>query len=125
MPHKLGGKAVAYKVSTDYNDIRKPIEKNADCLKCMSGHSLFKKEKKEKKKILKDKDLFVLKSKKKSNNININKKRTNGKNTKRNKSGSSKLKKGIVKNIQNKVKAINGDDERKRIKFNRFIGKYK
>ena len=119
------GQGVPYKVSKDYNDVRKPLNKNADCLKCMSGHSLFKKEKKEKKKILKDKDLFVLKSKKKSNNININKKRTNGKNTKRNNSGSSKVKKGIVKNIQNKVKAINGDDERKRIKFNRFIGKYK
>ncbi len=124
MPHKLGGKAVAYKVSNDYNDIRKPIDKNADCLTCMSGHQLNKKEKKEKKKILKDKDLFVLKSNKKSSK-NIKKKRTNGKAIGKNKSKSSKLKKGIVKNVQNKIKAINGDDERKRIKFNRFIGKYK
>lgn len=124
MPHKLGGKAVAYKVTNDYNDIRKPIDKNADCLKCMSGHQLNKKEKKEKKKILKDTDLFVLKSNKKSSNI-IKKKRTNGKSIEKNKSKSSKLKKGIVKNVQNKIKAINGDAERKRIKFNRFIGKYK
>lgn len=124
MPHKLGGKAVAYKVSNDYNDIRKPIDKNADCLKCMSGHQLNKKEKKEKKKILKDKDLFVLKSNKKSNNI-IKKKRTNGKNIGKNPAKSSKPKKGKYKDIQNKIKAINGDAERKRIKFNRFIGKYK
>ncbi len=124
MPHKLGGKAVAYKVSKDYTDIRKPLNKNADCLKCMSGHSLFKKEKKEKKKLLKDKDLFVLKSNKKSNNI-IKKKRTNGKSIAKNSGKSSKLKTGLVKNVQNKIKAINGDDERKRIKFNRFVGKYK
>ncbi len=124
MPHKLGGKAVAYKVSNDYNDIRKPIDKNADCLKCMSGHQLNKKEKKEKKKILKDKDLFVLKSNKKSSNI-IKKKRTNGKNIGKNSAKSSKPKKGKYKDIQNKIKAINGDAERKRIKFNRFIGKYK
>ncbi len=124
MPHKLGGKAVAYKVSKDYTDIRKPLNKNADCLKCMSGHSLFKKEKKEKKKLLKDKDLFVLKSNKKSNNI-IKKKRTNGKSIAKNSGKSSKLKTRLVKNVQNKIKAINGDDERKRIKFNRFVGKYK
>jgi hypothetical protein len=122
MPHI--GNSVPYKVSKDYTDVRKPLNKNADCLKCMSGHSMFKKEKKEKKKILKDKDLFVLKSNKKSNDI-IKKKRTNGRNIGKNKTKSSKPKKGKYKNIQNKIKAINGDDERKRQKFNRFIGKYK
>ena len=47
MPHI--GKSVKYKPSKDYADVRKPLNKNADCLKCMSGHSMFKKEKKRKK----------------------------------------------------------------------------
>lgn len=123
MPHI--GKSVPYKVSKDYTDVRKPLNKNADCLKCMSGHSMFKKEKEKKKKILKDKDLFVMKGNKKSSDINIKKKRTNGKSIGKNKSTSSKPKKGKYKDIQNKIKAINGDAERKREKFNRFIGKYK
>ena len=84
MPHY--GQGVPYKPSKNHDD-RKPINKNADCLQCMSGHSLFKREKKEKKKQLKDKDLFIMKGEKKSNNININKskKRTNGKNITSNK----------------------------------------
>lgn len=124
MPHY--GQGVPYKPSKNHDD-RKPINKNADCLQCMSGHSLFKREKKEKKKQLKDKDLFIMKGEKKSNNININKskKRTNGKTIKSNKGKSSKPKRGKLKNIQDKIKAINGDDERKRRKFNKFIGKYK
>ena len=124
MPHKLGGKAVAYKPSKNHDD-RKPINKNADCLTCMSGHSMFKKEKKEKKKILKDKDLFVISSNKKSDNIIKKKKRTNGKNTKRNKTASAKLKRGKLKNVQDEIKKIDGSAERKRTKFNKFIGKYK
>lgn len=124
MVHKLGGKAVPYKVSKDYNDVRKPLDKSGDCLACLSGESLFKKEEKKKKKVLKDKDLFVLTSKKKSKDI-IKEKRTNGRTVAKDKSKSAKLKKGLIKNVQNKIKKINGDDERKRIKFNRFIGKYK
>tara|TARA_R110002020_G_scaffold301351_3_gene516799 strand:+ start:921 stop:1289 length:369 start_codon:yes stop_codon:yes gene_type:complete len=118
------GQGIRYVPSKNHDD-RKPINKNADCLTCMSGHSLFKKEKKEKKKILKDKDLFVMKGNKKSHNIIKGKKRTNGKNIKNNKGKSSKLKKGVVKHVQNKAKEIDGSLERKRRKFNKFIGKYK
>jgi len=89
----------------------------------MSGHSMFKKEKEKKKKILKDKDLFVMKGEKKSNNI-IKKKRTNGLNIKNNSKKSVKPKTSVVKNISKQVKEVNGSDERKSRKFNRFIGKY-
>jgi len=118
------GQGIPYVPSKNHDD-RKPINKNADCLTCMSGHSLFKKEKKKKKKILKDKDLFVMKGNKKSHNIIKGKKRTNGANTGNNKGKSSKLKKGVVKNVQNKAKEIDGSLERKRRKFNKFISKYK
>ena len=124
MPHF--GQGVKYKPITQHDD-RKPIDKSADCLTCMSGHSMFKKEKEKKKKTLKDKDLFIVKGEKKSNNIikTKNKKKNNGKNIKYNKGKSSKPKRGVVKNVQNKIKEINGDAERKRRKFNKFIGKYK
>lgn len=121
MPHF--SQAVKYRPSKNADD-RIPVNKNADCLKCMSGHSMFKKEKEEKKKILKDKDLFVIKGNKKSNNI-IKKNKNNGRNTKKNSKSSSKLKRGIIKNIQKQTQKINGDDERKRRKFDRFINKYK
>ena len=124
MPHF--GQGVKYKPSKNHDD-RKPIDKSADCLTCMSGHSMFKKEKEKKKKTLKDKDLFIVKGEKKSNNIikNKNKKKNNGTNIKKNKGKSSKLKRGKLKNIQNKIKEVDGSVERKRRKFNKFVGKYK
>ena len=122
MPHFAQG--IPYKPSKNHDD-RKPINKNADCLKCMTGESMFKKEKEKRKKILKDKDLFVIKSNKKSSNIIKNKKKNYGTTTKKNRRGKVKFKTSVVKNVQNEVKKIDGSDERKRRKFNRFINKYK
>jgi len=117
------GKGIPFKPSKIPDGVKKPLDKRADCLTCMSGHSMFKKEKEKKKKILKDKDLFVMKGEKKSNNI-IKKKRTNGLNIKNNSKKSVKPKTSVVKNISKQVKEVNGSDERKSRKFNRFIGKY-
>lgn len=117
-------KGIPFKPSKIPDGVKKPLDKRPDCLSCMSGHSIFKKEKEKKKKILKDKDLFVMKGEKKSNNI-IKKKRTNGKNIRNNKKKSVKPKTSVVKNLSKQVKEINGSDERKSRKFNRFIGKYK
>ena len=121
MPHF--SKGTPYKPSENHDD-RKPIDKNADCLKCMSGHSMFKKEKETKKKTLKDKDLFVVKSNKKSVNIIKNKKKNYASNNKKNPRKQTKLKRGKYKDISNQIKEINGSDERKARKFDRFIGKY-
>jgi len=121
MPHF--SKGTPYKPSENHDD-RKPIDKNADCLKCMSGHSMFKKEKETKKKTLKDKDLFVVKSNKKSVNIIKNKKKNYASNNKKNPRKQTKLKTGKLKDIHHKIAEINGSAERKARKFNRFIGKY-
>jgi len=116
-------KGTPYKASENHDD-RKPVEKNADCLKCMSGHSMFKKKEEKKKKILKDKDLFVVKSNKKSTDIIKKQKKNYGTNTKKNSRSKTKLKRGKYKDVQNKIKEITGSDERKARKFDRFIGKY-
>ena len=116
-------KGTPYKASENHDD-RTPVDKNSDCLKCMSGHSMFTKEKETKKKILKDKDLFVINSNKKSINIIKKPKKNYASNTKKNSRKPSKLKRGKLTDVQNKIKEINGSDERKARKFNRFIGKY-
>ena len=116
-------KGTPYKASENHDD-RKPVEKNADCLKCMSGHSMFKKKEETKKKILKDKDIFVVKSNKKSTDIIKKQKKNYGTNTKKNSRSKTKLKRGKLTDIHHKIAEINGSAERKTRKFNRFIGKY-